>query len=58
MLDNFGFGEFFTLALLALLFFGPEQLPRIGARVGRWIRNMTQYSRSFLNAPTSSGRRG
>ena len=48
MLDNFGFGEFFFLALLALLFFGPERLPRIGAQIGRWIRNLTQYSSAFM----------
>ena len=49
MLDNLGLGEFFFLALLALLFFGPERLPQIGARLGRWIRSLTQYSSAFLN---------
>jgi Sec-independent protein translocase protein TatA len=48
MLDNLGFGEFFFLALLALLFFGPERLPQIGARLGRWVSNMTQYSKAFM----------
>jgi sec-independent protein translocase protein TatB len=48
MLDNLGFGEFFFLALLALLFFGPERLPRIGAQIGRWVRSLTQYSSAFL----------
>jgi sec-independent protein translocase protein TatB len=49
MLDNLGLGEFFFLALLALVFFGPERLPQIGARLGRWIRSLTQYSSAFLN---------
>ena len=49
MLDNLGLGEFFFLALLALIFFGPERLPQIGARLGRWIRSLTQYSSAFLN---------
>jgi len=49
MLDNLGLGEFFLLALLALVFFGPERLPQIGARLGRWIRSLTQYSSAFLN---------
>ena len=48
MFDNFGLGEFFFLALLALLFFGPERLPEIGARIGRWINQMTQYSKAFM----------
>jgi sec-independent protein translocase protein TatA len=49
MLDNLGLGEFVFLALLALIFFGPERLPQIGARLGRWIRSLTQYSSAFLN---------
>ena len=49
MLDNLGLGEVFFLALLALLFFGPDRLPRIGAQLGRWIRGLTQYSSAFLN---------
>ena len=49
MLDNLGLGEFFFLALMALLFFGPKRLPQIGARLGRWIRSLTQYSSAFLN---------
>ena len=48
MLDNFGLGEFFFLAMLALLFFGPERLPRIGASLGRWVSNLTGYSKAFL----------
>ena len=49
MLDNLGFGEIAMLALMALLFFGPERLPQIGARVGRWIATLTQSSKAFMN---------
>jgi sec-independent protein translocase protein TatA len=49
MLNNLGFGEIATLVLLALLFFGPERLPEIGARVGRWIATLTQSSKVFMN---------
>lgn len=49
MFDNFGLSEFFFLAVLALLFFGPERLPQIGARVGRWVTSLTQYSKAFMN---------
>ncbi|HUT17572.1 MAG TPA: hypothetical protein VM366_00320 [Anaerolineae bacterium] len=48
MFDNFGLGEFFFLALLALLFFGPERLPQIGAQLGRWVGSLTQYSKAFM----------
>jgi Sec-independent protein translocase protein TatA len=36
------------LSLLALLFFGPERLPQIGARIGGWVRSLTQYSKAFM----------
>jgi Sec-independent protein translocase protein TatA len=49
MLDNFGIWEFLLLALFALLFFGPERLPQIGARLGRWLSQLTQYSKAFMN---------
>ena len=49
MLDNFGMGEFLILALFALLFFGPERLPQMGARLGRWLSSLTQYSKAFMN---------
>ena len=49
MFDNLGFGEIAMLALMALLFFGPERLPQIGARIGRWIATLTQSSKAFMN---------
>lgn len=48
MLDSLGMGEVFFLALLALIFFGPENLPRMGARLGKWIGSLTRTSRTFL----------
>jgi len=48
MFDNFGLGELFFLAILGLLFFGPDRLPGMGAKLGRWIANMTQYSKAFM----------
>ena len=48
MFDNFGLGELFFLAVLGLLFFGPDRLPGMGAKVGRWIASMTQYSKTFM----------
>ena len=48
MFDNFGLGELFFLLVLGLLFFGPDRLPGMGARVGRWIASMTQYSKAFM----------
>jgi len=48
MLDNFGMGEFLMLALFALLFFGPERLPQIGAQLGKWLSKLTSYSRAFM----------
>jgi Sec-independent protein translocase protein TatA len=41
-------GEFLMLAFFALLFFGPERLPQLGARVGRWLSQLTQYSKAFM----------
>lgn len=48
MLDNFGLMEFLVLAFMALLFFGPERLPQMGAKLGRWLTQLTQYSKTFM----------
>jgi len=48
MLDNFGLMEFLVLAFMAILFFGPERLPQMGARLGRWLSQLTQYSKAFM----------
>jgi sec-independent protein translocase protein TatB len=49
MLDNFGLSEFLLLATLALLFFGPHRLPAMAGQLGRWLRKLTDYSKSFMN---------
>jgi Sec-independent protein translocase protein TatA len=42
-------GEFLVLVFFAILFFGPERLPQIGAQVGRWLAQLTQASKQFMN---------
>ncbi|MDA0564399.1 Sec-independent protein translocase subunit TatB [Streptomonospora sp. S1-112] len=37
---NIGGGEFVLLGLLALLIFGPDQLPKAAAQVGRVLRQL------------------
>lgn len=49
MFDNLGVGEFFMLAVFALLFFGPERLPQMGAKLGQWLGKLTQQSKLFMN---------
>lgn len=49
MFDNLGLGEFLTLAILALLFFGPERLPQMGAKFGQWVGKLTYQSKLFMN---------
>ncbi|MBN1933326.1 MAG: twin-arginine translocase TatA/TatE family subunit [Anaerolineae bacterium] len=49
MFDNFGAGELFMLAVFALLFFGPERLPQMGAKLGQWLGKLTQQSKLFMN---------
>lgn len=48
MFDNLGMAEFLTIAFFALLFFGPERLPRMGAKLGEWLAKLTQQSRLFM----------
>jgi|GEM_PF-4560477 len=49
MFDNLGVGEFFMLAIMALLFFGPERLPQMGAKLGQWLGKLTYQSKLFMN---------
>jgi Sec-independent protein translocase protein TatA len=49
MLHNLGFGEIFFLGLLLFLFLGPDRLPQLAARLGRWVSNLTRYSGAFMN---------
>lgn len=41
-----GFGEFAVLALLGLLIFGPNQLPKFAAQAGRAVRQLRQMATS------------
>ncbi|QBI55853.1 sec-independent translocase [Streptomonospora litoralis] len=43
---NIGWGEFVALALLALLIFGPDQLPKAAAQVGRVLRQLRNMADS------------
>ncbi|MUL42323.1 Sec-independent protein translocase subunit TatB [Streptomonospora sp. PA3] len=37
---NIGAGEFIALAVLALVIFGPDQLPKAAAQIGRVLRQL------------------
>ena len=39
--------ELLVVAVVALLFIGPKELPRVMMRVGRWIGQMRGYARHF-----------
>ncbi len=49
MFDNLGMGEFLVLAFFALLFFGPERLPQMAAKLGEWLGKLTYQSKLFMN---------
>lgn len=48
-MDILGIGplELLMILILALLVFGPDKLPEIGARLGKGMRQMRQATRSF-----------
>jgi TatA/E family protein of Tat protein translocase len=39
--------ELIVILLLLLMFFGPERLPEIGAKLGKGVRSMRQATRDF-----------
>ncbi|MFC4561925.1 sec-independent translocase [Nocardiopsis mangrovi] len=43
---NIGAGEFIVLGVLALLIFGPDQLPKAAAQVGRVLRQLRRMADS------------
>ncbi|MFB9802646.1 sec-independent translocase [Streptomonospora salina] len=43
---NISAGEFITLAVLALVILGPEQLPKAAAQVGRVLRQLRTMANS------------
>jgi sec-independent protein translocase protein TatB len=48
-MDFFGIGplELLVIFILAFLFFGPEKLPGIAAKAGKWYRNFTRVTTDF-----------
>ena len=48
-MDFFGIGplELLVILILAFLFFGPEKLPGIAAKAGKWYRNLTRATSDF-----------
>ena len=52
---NIGFWEIFTLAVLALLIFGPEKLPEISRNVGKTVATFRREARSTLDELKRSG---
>ena len=43
---DIGIGELLLLAVVGLLIFGPDRLPRAAADAGRWIRQIRQMATS------------
>ena len=41
--------EFLVVAVIALLFIGPKDLPRVMMQVGRWIGKVRGYARHFTS---------
>ena len=41
--------ELLVVAVVALLFIGPKELPRVMMRLGRWIGQMRGYARHFTS---------
>jgi len=41
--------EFMVVAVIALLFIGPKDLPRVMMQVGRWIGKARGYARHFTS---------
>jgi sec-independent protein translocase protein TatB len=49
MFSNFGFGEIAVLALLGLLIFGPDKLPKAAADAFRVIRQLRSMATATVN---------
>ncbi len=43
---DIGLGEFMVLAVLALLVFGPDQLPKAASSAGKWVRQLRNMADS------------
>ena len=44
---NIGFSELVLILLVALIFVGPKDLPKVGAAIGRAVRKMKTYLDEF-----------
>ena len=51
-MDFMGIGplEIILILVLGFLFFGPEKLPGMAAKAGKWYRNFTRAASSFSKA--------
>ena len=51
-MDFWGIGplEIILVLVLGFLFFGPEKLPGIAAKAGRWYRNFTRAANNFTKS--------
>ena len=45
MFDNLGWAELTVLAVVAMLVFGPERLPKVAADAGRLVRELRRMAR-------------
>lgn len=43
---DIGIGEILVLAIVGLLVFGPERLPKAAAQAGRWVRRVRELGQS------------
>ena len=41
---DIGIGEIALIAVIALLVFGPDRLPKAAADAGRWVRNLREMA--------------
>lgn len=44
---NIGFGELMLILLVAFIFVGPRDLPKVAAALGRGVRAVKQFVREF-----------
>jgi sec-independent protein translocase protein TatB len=49
MFNNLGLPEILLLAVIGLLVFGPERLPKAAADAGRFLRQLRQMARNATN---------